>query len=417
MTPGNVVGLDVGIRVSRHRTKRSSQYERKLGRVGEPGRRLVLMMEAKLYAENRRFEHCRPGCLHHPEATFEAEEGCLWYYYSVDHEKFVLTDFMLAGGGGSTRQAGGAGWCGWGGYPGRVRSLAARIGDRFIGLPGSGGRGWRTLPASCTAKIIIDGRAFDGFVEMLAKSEDRAPAVDWSLLSQVIASSAQLQNPYARAILAGEALCRLSTRVPTRRPSWSLYGRRRSDAVRLGGDALAKQSRLLLSVVHGADAVKGSVPPYWSTGAIDRDLLGDDARLAAMRGEMVLALSRVLAGEIAGVSAAMARPGTGAVRDLDAVLRKCAMLSEFVRLSARYFGTDVDRAAGGSAGTGYLIAVANDWEDWERLEPGRFGSCSSALVRKFLALDDEDRGPPALGDLGAMHDRLSELVAEILEGG
>lgn len=436
----NVVGLDEGIRLEAKRTRRSTCYREKMDRLQPSQRPLVEIMERKLFDERRRVASCQRGELHLPDSRFDCPEGSIWYHFSADSAQFVLSDFHLNDRGSDTSEDdlpdsdwSGVACIGVGGWGSGIAAQLGRLcaidwSHTDLDLVAWLGREHRSrFDVRIDDKLVVLG---DSHVEgrflidiamsmhLMTDIESNACLPAWSLLHRVSDRREQLENSYARAIFAGEALCRIGTEIgnhgaATRAMRWApLLEDDPSPVRKVSNHALLDETIAILKAVHrGAGRrLRRRARHYLTASLMDGDMLGDVRRLALIRSEMTFRFAMA-------VSAPPVAPRCNAGADVNAAfgdqLHRYALLSEFVRLSAGYFG--VDEAVGGTLevvdelgaclhrGKPVIERLVHDLDD--------FGTSSTLIVDHLAPMSmAEDHI-----DFGALYPRLCGLAEAILD--
>jgi len=237
----------------------------------------------------------------------------------------------------------------------------------------------------------------------------------WSLLARTARVREQVENPYARAIFAGEALCRIGETIggggaSGRMLLWGPVAQRsRRTSVGRAASALLEESAAILAAIRDGDIVRlpESKSCYFLTASLmDRDMLADVRRLALIRNEMMFRLAMAV---LDPAKKQLRQKRATADRDQ---LRRYALLSEFVRVSAVYFGNcgqskvddDIVETLTGCAHKEHAIVrmLVRDLDD--------FG-CSTALIVDELGSTDANETP---SDPIILHERLLSIATEIL---
>lgn len=228
-TSATIISLDAVRPPSWRNTIKSSLYAQKERSLNLGQLRFLRELENQLMsgaASDRDF----PSWLgDRRDRFFEGPQGCISFFYSPTHLKFVLSDFTLDKGGTgglpcSTRDP----------YSPRTQYFSFRAGNRRRAAARVAGQ----VAASLTAAVPVLAWLVEAALRWLSTISTRQPLwqarsaltadlltmnallrpgfeleVDalpsWSLLRRFSLSSASLQNRYARAILAGELLCRI----------------------------------------------------------------------------------------------------------------------------------------------------------------------------------------------------------------
>lgn len=428
---GIVADLDLARRIRRSTTKRGTCYSEKLARLSSADRVRVVAMEAQLFAAGPRAGSCQPGTLPLPDSHFPCADGSIWFHYSATSRSFWLGCFELNDRGGR-RDQGPVSRCsggrarrfdrGWNdGIAVRLAQLLATdVTDRYdvdlvawlavgeprqsvcvtidglqllLGRPSPKGRLLIEIAAACRG---LSSQA--GFAVLPA----------WSLLVEVAEVQEQLRNPYARAIFAGEAFCRIGEAIGASQSN-SVTATHRKSSRRASFTSLAYAPMLLWE----SAAILGRVRDvsfrtdldhfdnYLTSPLIDEDMLGDVRRLALIRSEMSLRLTTTVFHQIQRMS--YSKPDA---------LHRYALLSDFVRLSATYFGCEddfprhedvldaLDDCA--SKDRRSVQSVVGELEDF---------ACSTTLIIDQLMHHNERE---ALSDIEDLHDRLLHIVTQLL---
>lgn len=434
-----VLNLDDGRRLDRKETIRSPVYEEMRDALSEGDLSRLIAMEEMLFADRPRASTCRPGPLHLPDASFNCTEGTIWFFYAANLRKFVLSVFVLAKPGGRRMPPGCEraandlqGDCpsrGWGeGIAARLVALL-RGGAVAAELPR-----WPTIAGLIEHRFAIDGECYS-MNEPVVRAEvlfeiattcramrhrgDDLALPEWSLLGQTLRTREEGENPYARAIFAGEALCRMGIEIG--------FGGGHRRALRWGprrgvsgaawyspADAgLYDESVAILHALRdhvGPVGSKGGIYHFLTASLMDGDMLGDVRRLALVRSELMFRLAMRIATPTGG--RASRRGGTeGRARDL---MRRYALLSEFAHLSNAYFGTRsvdasmevIEELVGCQhKDNPVIVMVVRDLFE--------FGN-SSAVIVDELGGGDDDRLPGCDAEMRDMCARLVKLTAQIV---
>ena len=368
----NVIGLEQGIRLDANRVERSTCYREKVGQLANDARRQLQQMEVRLFEQRRRITSCQRDLLHLPDSRFDSAEGSIWYHYSKDCRQFILSDFCLqhsnsgeSGGGrsgGTPRVSCVSRFGGWG------NGIAAKLGcllaadwsyasDTDLIAFLRTGRSQHIILYVGSKAVDIGHVAHDVRLlidiaaswHLITQENCTSALPDWSLLRGATLCHEQLENPYARAIFAGEAIYRIATQIGVADPSFrrSLWNPWVS---RLGRTVLCSERRreLLAESITILEAIQkrssrgigrqGRV--YLTSSLIRREMLGDIRRLALVRSEMTFLLAMAI-GNDASRDMQSEKKGSHAQQYSefdDSLLHRFALLSEFAQLSTDYFG-------------------------------------------------------------------------------
>ncbi|HEX8262787.1 MAG TPA: hypothetical protein VF547_07930, partial [Allosphingosinicella sp.] len=217
---------------TRSNSIRTSQYQTKLDRQAGFRRSLVKRLEDALFADQGHTSVGERVPFVPAQMTFTCCTGVIKYFYCREKKSYLLTDFSLGDGGNggqpisvdpdesSYHVAAAVGW---------ARNLAARwafsvirlvahamLKARLLSVPPLFPRPmteWLTRVRSANTAILRE-IAVLGRVMNSAQSDicpDALPS--WSILRHSVTTAQQLDNYYARSILAGEALTRLGAEV------------------------------------------------------------------------------------------------------------------------------------------------------------------------------------------------------------
>jgi len=441
----NIISFDQYFPLDARRTIRSTCYREKFERLDPEGRARVELMEAKLFAQGYCKASCERDVLHIPRSRFDCDEGSIWYHFSKGEGRFILTDFTL-----HRRGSGETGGCD-GGFPfcdpypvaaALGHGIAARL-DRLFAADWSRTSGadlaaWLATAHDRTFTLWLDDRmvciddptpngqllieiAASWHLMTDADSETALP--DWSLLRRASPRREQLENPYARAIFAGEALCRigveiahhgLASRALRLGPFLSRSGRLRTK--RREERALLGESIAILDAVRSGSGheLGQHVCHYFTASLMDHEMLYDVRRLALIRSEMTYRLAMAIgAGEPChsgrGLRWSMRRARADVERDR---LHRYALLSEFARLSADYFGVTEPTPSAGDVvgeldaclhkGSAVVERLVHDLDD--------FGISAMLIVEQLTP-----RSVAPSSDLDSLYPRLRALTEAILD--
>lgn len=429
----NVVSLRP-TRPTRANSQRSKGYSDRRQSETRARRHLVSLMEEALFTNRGRARPGRGIPFLEDEVEFDAGIGLIYYYYSESLRRYILIDYVIhdgSGGGGEPRALAGCWVCtgqkmavGWARAMAqasaspfrRFAALLVRIasmGIPAVYLPDIGP--WLSHVRSINRATLRDVTRVRLVIRSCQSDVHPACLPDWSLLRRFVMVPEQLDNVYARAILAGEALSRLGGEADL-----ALFiAPYREPADRPWNSGLLAESNTLIDALFGDRAAAKSCRPlrYFATRfLVDGDLLADDRRLRLIKSEITLRFAASIARSAAALQTRIERdtmnPG-----DLDRcadLMHRCARLSEFVRLSNLYLGSQ--RHAGAE------LSIVDELEGFDSnarkqvrcLVSGlsEFGNSSSALVYLMTNWGDETPSEPdAMGDI---HGRLRSLASEIL---
>lgn len=427
-----VLQMDQAYRLERQRTVRSTCYQEKLASLAHDGQHRVAIMEGLLFEESRRAASCTLGDLHLPDSRFDCAEGSIWYHFSAGQKLFVLSYFELAGRGGN--RAGGSGGghlyitgsvsrvpCGWG------EGIAAKLG-RLLAAERSSTIDWAAWlnvetqkplvsvwlddhdecvdPATRNGQLLIDIAAS---CHILRSPDQRAALPSWSLLRHAVRVSEELENPYARSIFAGEALCRLGLEIGSGRARalrWGPFAKRgQSERFRCTSSELFAESAAILGAVRDGQvkpSFRCDVRHYLTASLMDDDMLADVRRLRLIRNEMTFRLAITVGWHAARTETA---------DEAREALHRYAMLSDFVRLSADYFGVADEPLTG--------MDVIEDLAECEHRDRevvraavydlDDFGSSTAMIIDQLTPTTEQ-----SVDDPSTKHDRLCWLVSRIL---
>ena len=430
-----LLNLDAGRRLVPAQTVRSEIYIELRDRLCAADRQRLETMEEMLFAERPRASACKPGPLHLPDAEFECIEGTIWFFFSAGERKFVLSAFRLNKPGGKMMptpderadyQA--CRWVAnsWG--TGIAAHLRAMIHPHSPGIDGS----WIGLTPGASVLLVGTGgfhegnlpRLYDSVLLDIAKScrnmvyHDAEPSLPaWSLLGRFFKTREEIENPYARAIFAGEALCRIGVEIGhggghQRALRWGPIPKTLGSAwCRQPAEHLGQQGVAILDAVleRGVTRKIGSDTYHFFTASfMDHDMMADVRRLALIRNELVFRLAMLVSIQATVPLPIEADEAKLRARDL---LRRYALLSEFVHLSEAYFGAGEVEAS---------MDVVEDLALCEqKYRPTlnliirdlfEFGNSSRVIVDELLVGADgtETANAPAL------HRRLVEITTELV---
>ncbi|MGA9580692.1 MAG: hypothetical protein WBR13_01825 [Allosphingosinicella sp.] len=434
---GQVASLEMARRICPERTIRSTCYAEKLASLGAVDRARVNLMETRLYESAPRASACKQGKLHLPDSRFDSLEGSIWFHYSPALRKFVLGYFELkrqdgaSGSGGTfgdTRDYGRRMVCGWkGGIAAHLaRLLSSKRKDAFdldvvaFAVPSLGEQGQDdsisdfgllTYPPT-RGKLLID--IAESCRSLSSTGSMMLPG--WSLLGRTAIVQEQVENRFARAIFAGEALCQLSETIGGAGSSglilgWHSLDRRSRGAScsKRAASQILTESVAILSAIREGDpncVVQREIHHFATASLMDGEMLADVRRLALIRSEMTFYLAT-----------AVARPAHSDWTDSYVAareqLQRYALLSEFVGLSSAYFGDCDD----GLADEDLMQALPQQARDkaeafCEMMHDLEDFGCSTSLIVDELAPSDFEEGPH---DFAAMHERLLGIATEILK--
>lgn len=231
--PGIVIGLDTHIRLRRETSRKSSMYQRTESRLDGCSARQLQVLEALLYAESLGLDCCQNNDDFQPIGHFDCSVGTIWFFFSRSGRYFTLLGFELANGGGEHVPVNGAEPCPAGGS---FQKIAA-AGRRKIAAVAIGAAALRDSLVARSAAVVTKGsrflsvsaydaglgwfsdrhsrqfRADEEIKTILARLEKTRPThpvelPDWSILSKLVLAPQQLENDFARSIVAGELICR-----------------------------------------------------------------------------------------------------------------------------------------------------------------------------------------------------------------
>ena len=299
---------------------------------------------------------------------FKCDDGGIYYYFSGERDCVVLTDFWLTEGGGRSKLIP----CTLVVVPSNctlprrlvaahsalaslfrpLLNVALNVCNSFREVRSSGISFARDLdkihwPTSLDLRYLSYTRDRDELSAMAdlinvnsimtgAQLASLGVLPDWSVLHGGLIASEQLCNAFARRIVFGEVVCWL--------------GQRSGIGADSGCDDFYSEPMLLFDEVK--DILRGIIDPSYCADAskfqfsrcatlIDDDLRSDDIVLRLLRAEIVWNVSRMLTRNTKFVSS---RSLEHVVPDLTCgpprMLRRFALLADFVSLSDSYFGLD-----------------------------------------------------------------------------
>lgn len=435
-----------GLRPNRSNTMPSTQYWRRLQKLTSATRTQLARLLDELFARSDGSLDYSES-LPRPRMRFRCQYGTIHYFWSRKLRKFVLLDFACDddSNGGLFQRACARTPTSCTPHQRRVASADGRIAASrvvyAVKVARAGFDGRRTMvlrqaPVWSVSKLIVSPfsdpfvtRALLRKMRMVARFgsriESAAPLPGWSLLGRFVVVPEQLANGYASSILAGEAMCGLG------------------NAIRLL-PGLNRRGTIEPTVIAFRESLDhcDRLPLIWETldnvadvgergaAALDLDRLvsancnflvadGDltNAWLQVARAEVTLRLATSVIENARGLLVSLRdRPRSVDASDADLqVLRKFALLSDFVRLSESFFEPALGRrrfwpelevdglARGGASNADFLRCAAKLYS---------FGSAASVLV-EFIAGSREE--PEDDGDRRRLHARLAGIVAEILD--
>lgn len=436
--PDKIASLDDGIRLSEQRTIRSSCYRRRRDRLSEFSRRRLALMESLLFSEGRRISDCGPADLMYPEAQFRCSQGLLCYHFSKAARKFILTHFELVEGGGGERRllpalAGG-----------RARfwanqacdgSIAARLARFFVETfaysnwildPGTPVRTRARLSLMDSIRSLFDRKPTREVLcdvinvhWVLVNSAPNATVnlPEWSLLHRRVKIREQLENPFARAIFAGEALCQLGSAIVGNGYEGDLNDGPPGLRHYIDGGprrAWSKKDDAIIGAIGGiggADQVSGLVGQYLCYSHLKNHPLGAGRMHPLLGSELTLRLATVVAAQAReALTVEAGIPEEIRSARMRTMMRKYSLLSEFARLSSSSlpaslaidygFNSYVDRDEPVQCSDTFRIVLD-------------FGSSSWLIAERFSVSRPADRAPAPV-ESGLQ--RLRSLAREILYG-
>jgi hypothetical protein len=438
----SIHAIDTVLKLEPGRTERSSCYLEALARLSDGGRVCVERMETLMFAQKLRVRDCGHGGLHLPNAVFECPQGRIWYHFSLKHRKFVLSFFHIDGrnGGlpipvpvpclGGTGTASNDDWAG--GIAARIASyLKHSRNARAIGL---------SLTAFPPVTAIVQTawcfwgeHSSRGLLDDIVRADcammnlnDEATLPDSSLLAGSILVGQQLQNPFARAIVVGEVTCRLGTELGDRVDRCALrWGPVLNRTAGTTGSTvppdrlLAESTAIIEAVANNSmtGTLRETVRHFLTASLMDPEMMLDGLRLELVRSELIYRLAVNLAAEVD--TSAHACLCVDERSEQQAVLmRKYALLSEFVSLSSEFFDT------GSRIGVGSedLLLDMTAWGRRDRTVMKRLARClldfsasTFLVVNHFSLPTDIDRNVRDRLDQAGMSSRLSSIAAEIFD--
>ena len=341
-SPPSVVPLDHGIRLSRGNTRASSLYAAKAQRLEPVLQRRHQILESLLFESKRRLTCCTAGHLDVLEGQFDCRQGTILFYWSRKCGQFVLLDFWFGGGGnggvpipadcspndaadapvGVTGRA--IGWA----ASSTTRPPVMRISfsQNHFGKAGVGQKS-KSSTASHSVWECSSGRRGSNIWGKGSRTI-REHRIKASILARFILVPEQLQNPFARSIMAGEALCRAFTS--------SAFGRSPHffDDRPIASDLLLVESVSLLNLLFaGSSPGAAAEGPFMIAKALKDSLLADDRLLPIVRIELTAHLSvRVArkARRLAEEHSDLCAKPHGRILD---VMKAYSMLADFACLS------------------------------------------------------------------------------------
>ena len=414
-----VVALDFGIKANRANTFRSSEYDRLASRLPPLKARRLAILESHFFESRSTLVDCRNGEMNVPHGKFECGLGYIAFYYSRPKRKFCLLDFGFGDGG-------------TGGLPvpagdhpdaarARLRRCAVtrhRVAMFLSALFAAGtslarGFGRHVRPAgqmpyservgvrSAAGRKCGPGSGMPG-LPVAAGADGGVPH---SILTEFLMTPRQLGNPYARSILAGEALCRTALD--------SEFGRTLLLRAKYRGEGSARllvESAFVLDVMFAGKAVPDTrIILLRVADALKDSLLADDRLFPIVRGELTAHLSIHVARQ-ATLYLGRRSDGTNHRRALR-LMKKYSLLADFACLAMRipscdmYDGSfegvlgDCGRGLRGRALTGAFAAF------------GSFDSCVHLVLADVSA--DRDRRTEA-NDMPSLHRRALDVARELL---
>lgn len=230
---GKVFALNAGLRLRRETSLKSTMYERVAEQLDNASGRQLQILEAMLFSAGLGVDCCEDTDDFQPIGHFWCSFGTIWFFFSHSGRYFTLLGFELATGGGHylplTEQNSPSG----GRFPHRIsvsgrRGIAAAlavsvglwtflVAVRSIGmsiLSAALPYGWTSRAMGAKTRCsYADGIELDemrSLLELLSANgrqrQLRLPA--WSILSRQVQAPQQLENGFARNIVAGELICR-----------------------------------------------------------------------------------------------------------------------------------------------------------------------------------------------------------------
>jgi len=408
-------------------------------------------MEELLFRESRRLTDCLPNNLLYPEAQFVCSEGFICYHFSRTEQKFILTHFELTKlGGGLAKQSSFCNFlsgkntlCANGpanGIAARLAIFFNKYADhmlvnneqkyfRFALTQDNGSSAFLRL-ANLFDGLPAENTLRDIAQTYLTISSNRWSHMHalpvWSLLSHFKSVPEQLHSPYARSILAGEALCRLSSELS----SFDVYGR----ALRRGpireskvgpvwieeqSDLLYESEAIIEAIVSqtSAASLNSSSRHYFTACLVDGDILTDDCRLGLIRNEMTLRLATVIHGEAKALQHSVENVlhNKNEREVFSRLLRKYSHMSEFVRISRKYFGNFTPDVEEMRCSDERYFFGRRDKISLSSLASRlcELGNSTSLIVENFSACEEDLISDPE--DMLELRHRLIFLTKEILD--
>jgi hypothetical protein len=298
MVSTNVVALDSAVRLTRANTLRSSSYTAKAEQLTEVQRRRLAILEQRLFEEKFCLDDCQSGQLQKPEGHFLCSLGQIWFYYSKPKRKFVLLDFSFDEGGSGGLPVPPADLdfvsCDWSPRTSanRTRRLVALL--RFLCLRYREALRLRSRAEALVWRLVrkqSDDRptCFVKHAVELNMYLPRTPLPGWSILSSFVVTPEQLENRYARSILAGETLCRVATHSEFAR---FLAPRSKEIAFRphLARELLEESTSVLNLIFSGTACPRIGLRQFKMTRALKGHPLADDGMLLIVRSELTAQL-------------------------------------------------------------------------------------------------------------------------------
>jgi hypothetical protein len=434
----NVVSLRRPPRPTRANSVRAPEYMVKHQRETEHRQMLVSRMEEALFCGRGRTRSGRGIPFLKEEIEFDAGVGLIYYFFAESQGQYVLIDFIIHEGGGGGQpcalriRAGYRPGTGWNRAIRRARSAArvAACAVRRIAQMALRIALVRIAPvrlpmiSSWLGKVRSVNQATLREMNLLrlvirSGQSDLHPAClpEWSLLRRFVVTPEQLDNVYARSILAGEALSRLGGEADlalfvTPHHGWS---KKHRDV------GLLEECNTLIDALFGDRAAarpRRRLRHFATSFLVDGNLLADDRRLRLIKSEMTLLFAASLARNATALRSRMEQdlidPGDrGRCADL---MHRCARLTDFVRLSNRYLG---------GHSHGHEESIVDELDGFDRRARSQlaclvsglseFSSSSGILVCLLTSGDDERPAKPqAMAEIQA---RLRSLASEILDPG
>ncbi len=426
----NVVSLDSGLRLARGNTERSTPYIERRQKLTDLSAKRLERLEEALFT-------CRPGLtacdgieLPKPYCCFAADDGRIWWYFSSRQRRFILLDFQLftPAPGGLPLPIETKSYCCDGRSLAYARDLdrvaahhaqAAEAFSLVLGPTEAGAVAARY--ASLMRRLIESerrtarieqlvrlGRQFFGspaFNEMWLQRMDSQPLglPHWSLLSATVSDPTQLSNPYARAILRGEAFSRLAG-TETRH--------RRHRPTRKG--LLADSLGLIDLLCSQQDRTRRNIAfaHFKITGAVAGRLYEDDALVSIARTELVEQLAIHVSTSAASIFRSQYHSADGG--RTRQVMKKYALLTDFAVLSEQLFFLGQPTMSADRIWTDYkdeLVPKHCSVGDLRRMETL---DTSIRIIVMSMASDVKEPPIDQRGYFSSLRKRLNEVTEALL---